>query len=74
MRAGRRRTPRSWTSYFRDEPREHPDDKREGQWSRARLKAMDRKFVARLERAIARGEEHVTVTPCSPSTMPRLPA
>jgi hypothetical protein len=68
MAGGRPRTLLSWTSYFKDEP-EHPDDARDGLWSRARLEAMDRKFVARLERAIERGEEHA---PTSTSARERL--
>jgi hypothetical protein len=69
-RAGR---PVLLNSKLRCEPA-HESDARIGAWPRAKLEAMDRRFVERLERAIARGEEHVTVTPCSRSTMPRLPA
>jgi hypothetical protein len=34
-----------------------PDDRQEGQWSRTRLEAMDRKFVESVECAIRTGRE-----------------
>ena len=34
-----------------------PGDEQHGAWSRERLESMDRRFVERLERAIARGQE-----------------
>jgi hypothetical protein len=34
-----------------------PGDEQHGAWPRERLEKMDRKFVARLERAIKRGDE-----------------
>jgi hypothetical protein len=34
-----------------------PGDGQEGAWPRERLEGMDARFVARLERAIERGEE-----------------
>jgi hypothetical protein len=34
-----------------------PGDEQIGGWPRERLERMDRRFVARLERAIRRGEE-----------------
>jgi hypothetical protein len=69
-RAGR---PPLLDNKLRREPAQESDG-RVGSWAREEFERMDRKFVARLARAIARGEEHVNVTPCSRSTMPRLPA
>jgi hypothetical protein len=40
---------------------EHADDGREGLWPRHQLENMDRCFVERVERAIARGNERL---PC----------
>ena len=57
--AGRPRSLTAWRGYFEDEPA-HANDAQVGNWSRARLEAMDRKFVARLERAIERGKERPT--------------
>jgi hypothetical protein len=34
-----------------------PGDEQHGDWPRERLEQMDRRFVARLERAIERGQE-----------------
>jgi hypothetical protein len=56
MRAGRKRTPLSWQSYAPE--RDDERDAREGLWPRAKLEAMDRKFVERVERAIRSGAEH----------------
>jgi hypothetical protein len=41
----------------RDDTPAEPGDER-GTWSRSRLERMDRRFVERLERAIAAGREH----------------
>jgi hypothetical protein len=35
-----------------------PGDERQGDYSRERLVAMNQRFVERVERAIASGEEH----------------
>jgi hypothetical protein len=53
VRAGRKRTPLSWQSYVPE--REDERDAGEGLWPRAKLEAMDRKFVERVERAIRSG-------------------
>ena len=46
----------AWKLLFHDAPPQ-PGDEVVGGWSRERLERMNRKFVDRLERAIARGEE-----------------
>ena len=44
-----------WELYFRDCPPQRGDER--ATWSRPRLLAMDRRFVERMERAIANGKE-----------------
>jgi hypothetical protein len=54
-----------------------PGDEQVGAWPRDRLVSMDEKFRHALAAAIASGQERACDTvgaPCSPSTMPRLPA
>jgi len=46
-----------WESYFRNAPLQ-PGDEREGAWPREQLRQMDKRFTARMRRAIERGEEH----------------
>jgi hypothetical protein len=53
MRAGRKRTLLSWTTYTKGEV-EHAGDAREGLWSHAQLEAMDQKFCRAVERAFRR--------------------
>jgi hypothetical protein len=53
-RAGR---PTALHTKLKDEPA-HESDARIGTWPRDELERMDREFVARLEQAIARGEEY----------------
>jgi hypothetical protein len=54
-RTGRPSDPRS--KLKSEDPRQ--GDGREGLWSRARLEQMDARFVQRVERAIARGDERL---------------
>ena len=48
--------PSEWKKYFRDAPCQ-PGDEKQGAWRRPRLLSMDRKFVARVERALENGGE-----------------
>jgi hypothetical protein len=62
MRAGRKRTLLSWTTYTKGEV-EHAGDAREGLWSHAQLEAMDQKFCRAVELAFAgRVEQPATST------------
>jgi hypothetical protein len=47
--------PKRWELYFHDCPPQRGDER--ATWSRARLLAMDRRFVERMKRAIANGKE-----------------
>jgi len=44
-----------WESYFRTAPLQSGDGQ-DGTWSRKRLLQMDKRFTARMQRAIERGE------------------
>jgi hypothetical protein len=43
-----------------------PGDGAEGTWSRDELLQMDARFIARVQRAIARGEEHAATAKRNP--------
>jgi hypothetical protein len=64
MRAGRKRTLLSWTTYTKGEV-EHAGDAREGLWSHAQLEAMDQKFCRAVERAFAGRVELIVIPDAS---------
>jgi hypothetical protein len=61
-RSGR---PTALHSKLKDEQPQEADA-RVGCWPQYELEAMDRKFVQRVERAIARGQEHPTTSANTP--------
>jgi hypothetical protein len=54
-----------WELFFHDAPPQ-PGDEQEGAWPRKQLRQMDKRFIARVQRAIERGEEHPTTAKRNP--------